>query len=350
MEQLASPGAEIGRTFLAERGFDQAAAERFGVGFAPAGWDNLVRHLRGRGFSPQELLAGGLASEGRQGPIDRFRGRLVWPIRDIKGDVIGFGARRLREDDNGPKYLNTPETPLYKKSHVLYGVDLAKGEIARQLQAVVVEGYTDVMACHLAGVATAVATCGTSFGADHIGVLRRLLMDQDELRGEVIFTFDGDAAGQKAALRAFEDDQRFVTQTFVAVEPSGLDPCDLRLAKGDAAVRDLVAGRVPLVEFAVRSMLDRYDLDLPEGRVQALGAAAPLVARIKDRALRPEYARRLAGWLGMDVDIVVERVAEAGGGGAPAAATARTADAPSAAGRAERPDPDDAGSRWSASR
>ncbi|MDP9101409.1 MAG: DNA primase [Actinomycetota bacterium] len=312
-EQLSSAEAVIGRTFLAERGFDEAAAQTFGVGYAPAGWDNLVKHLRAKGFSQQELELGGLASQGQRGPIDKFRGRLLWPIRDIAGEVIGFGARKLREDDNGPKYLNTPETPIYKKSHVLYGVDLAKQQIVSRRQAVVVEGYTDVMACHLSGVPTAVATCGTAFGSDHIAVIRRLLMDQDEFRGEVVFTFDGDAAGQKAALKAFGDDQRFVTQTFIAVSPGGMDPCELRLAQGDTAVRDLVAARVPLVEFAIKAALARYDLESAEGRVQALSAAAPLVSRIKDRALRPEYARRLAGWLGMDVEAVASRVAELSG-------------------------------------
>ncbi len=320
-QQLAGPGATVAREFLAARGFDQDAAVSYGLGYAPAGWDVLVTHLRGQGFSNEELVSSGIASEGRRGPIDRFRDRLVWPIRDITGEPIGFGARKLSTDpkDDGPKYLNTPETPLYKKSHVLYGVDVAKKEIARRRQAVVVEGYTDVMACHLAGVPTAVATCGTAFGGDHIQVIRRLLMDQDELRGEIVFLFDGDAAGQKAALKAFGDDQRFVAQTFIAVSPGGMDPCELRLAKGDAAVRDLVASRVPLVEFAVRSALSQYDLETAEGRVQALATAAPMVARIKDRALRPEYARRLAGWLGMEVEVVTSRVGElTGEGRAPA--------------------------------
>jgi len=342
--QLAdSAEAGPGRQFLTDRGFDEAAVAPYGVGYAPARWDVLTRHLREQGFTDAELLAGGLASQGQRGLIDRFRGRLVWPIRDITGEVIGFGARRLGEDDTGPKYLNTPDTPLYRKSSVLYGVELAKREIARRHQAVVVEGYTDVMACHLAGVPTAVATCGTAFGEGHIGVLRRLLMDQDEFRGEVIFTFDGDEAGRKAALKAFEDDQRFVSQTFVAVETSGLDPCDLRLAKGDAAVRDLVARRIPLVEFAVRSLLDRYDLEIPEGRVAALAAAAPKVAAIKDRSLRPEYARRLAGWLGMEVEPVLARVAELAGTPVSSAAGRRTAPAqvrqPSL--RPARPDPND---------
>ncbi|TDC48994.1 DNA primase [Actinomadura sp. KC345] len=309
--RLDSDEGAIARTFLAERGFEAADAARFGVGFAPREWEGLVRHLRGRGFADRDIIAGGLAKEGRRGPMDRFRGRLMWPIRDLSGDVIGFGARKLYEDDDGPKYLNTPESPLFHKGSVLYGADLAKKEIARRRQAVVVEGYTDVMACHLAGVPTAIATCGTAFGDDHIKVLRRLLMDQDEFRGEVIFTFDGDAAGQKAALRAFEGEQKFVTQTFVAVQQDGLDPCDLRVRHGDAAVRDLVASRLPLFEFKVRSAIEQHDLDTVEGRLAALDAAAPVVASIKDRSLRHGYTVSLDRWLGiMDEQFVLRRVRE----------------------------------------
>ena len=307
-EQLESPAAQVGRDFLSSRGFDSAAAEHFGVGFAPKSWDALMSHLRGKGFTDEELLAGGLVSQGNRGVYDRFRGRLVWPIRDLGGDVIGFGARKLLDDDDGPKYLNTPETPIYKKSQVLYGIDLARKEISKSQQAVIVEGYTDVMACHLAGVPTAVATCGTSFGADHIKVLRRLLMDDDQMKGKVVFTFDGDAAGQKAAMRAFNEDQKFVSQTFVAVESAGLDPCDLRLEHGDAAVRELVENKVPLFEFAIRSTIANYDLDSAEGRIAALRDAAPIVAKIRDGALRPEYTRRLAGWLGLDVADVAKAV------------------------------------------
>ena len=311
-EQLASAEAQTARQFLTDRGFDADVAKHFGVGYAPKGWDALTKHLRAKGFSDTEIQTGGLASSGNRGIYDRFRGRLVWPIRDVAGDVVGFGARKLYDDDEGPKYLNTPETPLYKKSTVLYGIDLARRDISKTQRAVVVEGYTDVMACHVAGISTAVATCGTAFGAEHIKVLRRLLMDQDQMRGEVVFTFDGDAAGQKAALRAFDDDQRFVAQTFVAVEQSGLDPCDLRLQHGDAAVRDLIEHRVPLFEFAIKSTLATYDLNSAEGRIAGLRAAAPIVAKIRDAALRPEYARRLAGWLGMDVAEVSRAVANQG--------------------------------------
>ena len=303
-EQLASPEAEIGRKFLTERGFDADAAKLFGVGYAPKSWDSLLNHLRKLGFADAELLTSGLMSQGNRGVYDRFRGRLVWPIRELSGDVVGFGARKLFDDDDGPKYLNTPETPIYKKSQVLYGLDMARKEISKQQQAVIVEGYTDVMACHLAGITTAVATCGTAFGTEHIKILRRLLMDDDQMRGEVVFTFDGDAAGQKAALRAFDEDQRFVTNTFVAIEPSGMDPCDLRITHGDEAVVALVDRRVPLFQFAIKSMLAGHDLNSAEGRVAALREAAPVVAKIKDSALRPEYTRLLAGWLGLDVSAV----------------------------------------------
>jgi DNA primase len=282
----------------------------------------LLRHLRGRGFTDADLVASGLAGRGQRGLYDRFRGRLVWPIRDVTAEVVGFGARRLFDDDRiEAKYLNTPETAVYKKSQVLYGVDLAKREIARERRVVVVEGYTDVMACHLSGVETAVATCGTAFGPDHTRILRRLLGDdrslgQDgALGGQVVFTFDGDEAGRRAALRAFEDDQRFVAQTFVAVADQGMDPCELRQRHGPEAVRRLVESRQPLFEFAIRSTLAQLDLDTAEGRVQALRAAAPVVAKIKDGALRPEYARRLAGWLGMDVEPVARTVAQAGRAG-----------------------------------
>jgi DNA primase len=207
------------------------------------------------------------------------------------------------------KYLNTPETPIYKKSQLLYGVDLAKKEIARQHRAVIVEGYTDVMACHLAGVTTAVATCGTAFGAEHVAIIRRLLMDSDTFTGRVIFTFDGDAAGMRAAEKAFGDDQKFMAQTFVAVEPHGLDPCELRQKSGDAAVLDLVAAAIPLVEFVLRTTVARFDLDTSEGRVAALDKAIPIVAQVKDRALRDDYARRLAGLVGFGLeDQVLARV------------------------------------------
>ena len=308
-ERLGGSDAAPARAFLAERGFELADVQRFGVGYSPKAWEDLTRHLRGRGFTDSELITAGLSREGNRGTRDRFRGRLMWPIRDLSGDVIAFGARKLDPEDDGPKYLNTPETSLFRKSTVLYGADLAKREIAQRRQAVIVEGYTDVMACYLAGVPTAVATCGTSFGEDHIKVLRRLIMDSDSFMGEVIFTFDGDAAGQRAAQRAFGMEAKFATQTYVTVEPNGLDPCDLRLAHGDGAVRDLIARRVPLFEFAIKGVLGRHDLNTTEGQLAALDEAAPILAKIKDQGLRTRYAVNLDRWLGlMDERFVLTRV------------------------------------------
>jgi DNA primase len=312
--QLATPEADIARRFLGERGFDAGAAAHFGVGFAPKGWSGMLDALTGQGFSRDDLMAAGLVSQGQRGVYDRFRGRVVWPIRDVTGQVLGFGARRLFDDDNGPKYLNTPETTIYKKAQVLYGLDLAKREISRSHRVVVVEGYTDVMACHLAGVTTAIATCGTAFGSDHITVLRRVMGD-DSAAGEVVFTFDPDAAGQKAALRAFADAKRFNAQTYVAVGPEGLDPCDLRLRRGDGAVRSLVDTKSPMVEFVLDQRISGFDLASVEGRVGALRAAAPVVAELRDPLLQPEYVRVLARRLGMDTEDVRREVERAGRAG-----------------------------------
>lgn len=301
-EHLAGPDALVARQFLAERGFDRGAAEQFGLGYAPRGGRQLADHLRSKGFSHEELVQGGLV---RDRGWDFFQGRLLWPIKDSATSVLGFGARRIHEDDRLPaKYVNTPETPLYKKSQVLYGLDMSRTAIGKRSQAVIVEGYTDVMACHLAGVDTAVASCGTAFGHDHGRLLRRLMGDHDAFHGEVIFTFDGDAAGQNAALKVFDDDASFVSQTYVAVEPTGLDPCDLRLSHGDAAVRELVARRVPLYRFVMGNVVQRYDLDRVEGRVQALRAAAPLVASVRDQSMVSGYIRELAQMVGLDIDEV----------------------------------------------
>nr|MCW2727484.1 primase [Aeromicrobium sp.] len=301
----SSPDAQAGRQFVKDRGFDQAAAEKFGMGFAPRGGEQLVAHLKGKGFTDDELVVGGLASRGSRGLYDRFRGRLLWPIREMTGEVIGFGARRMFDDDRvEAKYLNTSETPIYKKSQVLYGLDLARRSISSSGQAVVVEGYTDVMACHEAGVTTAVATCGTAFGEDHARVMRRLMLDDQAFHGEVIFTFDGDEAGQRAAIKTFNGDQQFVAQTYVAVEPRGMDPCDLRLADGDAAVRELVASRIPLYRFVLDNMLSKYDLDRGDQRVDAVREAVTLASAIRDRSKVDELLREIAGRVGTDVDQV----------------------------------------------
>jgi DNA primase len=336
---LESDEAAPARQYLKERNFDAEAARHFGCGFAPSGWEMLTKHLQRKGFEFKELEAAGLSREGRRGPMDRFHRRLLWPIRSSAGEVIGFGARRLFDDDPmEAKYVNTPETLLYKKSAVMFGIDLAKRDIARGHQAVVVEGYTDVMAMHLAGVTTAVASCGTAFGDEHLGMLRRLMMDDSFFRGELIYVFDGDAAGRAAALKAFGGEQNLAGQSFVAVAPDGMDPCDLRLASGDAALRDLVARRTPLFEFAIRTAIAEFDLDNAEGRVAALRRCVPMVGQIKDSTLRDEYARQLAGWVGWDdVAQVIDRVrTEAKKSKAPAATRGAAAPNPRRRGAEQR--------------
>ena len=258
-EQLASPEAQPARDFLTGRGFDAAASNQFGCGYAPAGWDSLTKHLLSRGFSPAELILAGLSREsGRGSLIDRFHRRLLWPIRDV-------------------------------------------------------EGYTDVMACHLAGVTTAVATCGTAFGGEHVNVIRRLWAsnsaEEAQATTKVIFTFDGDAAGMKAAERAFKDEQKFLAQTFVAIDPAGKDPCDLRQSGGDPAVRALIESNVPMLRFMLGTIIKRFDVDTVEGRVAALNLTVPLVAQIKDPSHRFEYARELARLSGVaNPDEILSRV------------------------------------------
>lgn len=308
--RFTTPEAETGRKFLTDRGFTIDDANQFEVGFAPSGWDHLTRHLRGKGFSDEDMIAAGVAvkREDRPGVYDRFRGRLIWPIRDLPGDVIGFGARKLFDEDQGPKYLNTPETVLYKKSEVLYGVHAARKKIAATKTAVIVEGYTDVMAAHLSGVETAVATCGTAFGEGHVKVLRRLLLDSDMLNGRVVFTFDGDKAGQAAAVKAFNTNGRFVAATYVAIAPDGMDPCELRFQRGPESVKALVDSAVPLVEFVLRTTIAEFDLDTVEGRTNAMRAAAPLIAGLADPTLAASYTTRLAGWVGMPDHLVRDAV------------------------------------------
>lgn len=310
-EQLGTDAATTGRDFLKSRGFDKSAAETFGVGFAPKGWNNLVDHLKTLGFTEDELVLASLASRGERGLYDKFRGRLIWPIRDTSNQVIGFGARKLFDDDQGPKYLNTSETPVYHKSSVLYGIDLAKKEISKTQKVVVVEGYTDVMACHLAGVTTAVATCGTAFGDEHIRILNRMLSANVDHPAEVIFTFDPDEAGQKAAMRAFADADKFHANSFIAVGPDGLDPSDLRVQKGDEAVQLMIESKKPIYEFAIKQKLKNFDLSSVEGRVGAARAAAGVIATIRDSAMRSVYLREVANWVNLDVSEVSSLVERA---------------------------------------
>ncbi|MEK0306345.1 DNA primase [Bifidobacterium favimelis] len=318
VSQLLTKEALAARKLLDGRTFSRDQCAHFGCGYAPRGWDNLVRHLATKGFTRQEMLDAGLARQGQRGIYDYFRGRATWPIRDSTGRTLGFGARKLYDDDTiQAKYINTPDTQLYRKTQVLYGIDLAKDSIVKKRQVVIVEGYTDVMACHLAGVTTAVATCGTAFGQEHAKIVRRLISD-DALGGiqlvgpvkgsRVVFTFDGDAAGQKAALHAFGLDGSFLTQTFVAVARENLDPCDLRIKYGDEAVRSLVEGATPLYDFVIKSAVDMFDTQYTTGQMGAVKAVAPIIAQIRDRSLVGLYARKTARRIGVDLDVLVPEV------------------------------------------
>ena len=320
-----SKEALAARKLLGGRNFSQADCERFGCGYAPQGWDNLVRHLASKGFTQQEMLDAGLARRGQRGVYDYFRGRVTWPIRDSTGRTLGFGARKLYEDDAiAAKYINTPDTQLYRKTQVLYGIDLAKAAIVKKRQVVIVEGYTDVMACHLAGVDTAIATCGTAFGAEHAKIVRRLIADDSlgaiqligplkvegqALSSRIVFTFDGDAAGQKAALHAFGLDSAFLSQTFVAVADDNLDPCDLRIERGNEAVRSLIERAKPLYDFVIDAAIGRFDTTFTAGQMGAVKAVAPLIAQIRDRSLHDLYTRKAARRVGVDLDVLQREVA-----------------------------------------
>jgi DNA primase len=298
---LSSPEAQTARDFLSQRNFDREAAEYFGIGYAPKGWNSLGDALKKEGFTDEELIKVDLlvSKDGRS--YDKFRGRLVWPIRDTTNAVIGFGARKIYADDPLAKYINTGDTPGYHKSQVLYGLNFAKKDIAKNRQVVVVEGYTDVMACHLAGITTAVATCGTAFGDDHIRKINQLFGSGGEA-AEVIFTFDPDAAGQKAAMRAFESSGKFIASTFVAVGPDGLDPCDLRIQMGDAAVQQMISTKRPIYEFALDQKIQGHDLSSYPGRLSAASAAVTVLTRINDLGAREEYVRTLASKVALGND------------------------------------------------
>ncbi|NEG69443.1 DNA primase [Bifidobacterium choloepi] len=327
VSQITTKEALPARKLLDGRNFTQADCAHFGCGYAPQGWDNLVRHLSNKGFTHQEILDAGLARQGQRGIYDYFRGRVTWPIRDSTGRTLGFGARKLYEDDAiAAKYINTPDTQLYHKEEVLYGIDLAKKAILKKRQVVIVEGYTDVMAMHLAGVDTAVATCGTAFGEKHAKMVRRFVGDDkigaiqlvgptkvagQSLSSRVVFTFDGDSAGQKAALHAFGLDTAFLSQTFVAVAEDNLDPCDLRIERGDEAVRSLIDGASPLYDFVIDTVVDKCDTAYTTGQMAAVKAAAPLVAQIRDRSLEDLYTRKTARRIGIDLDIMQREVRSA---------------------------------------
>jgi DNA primase len=303
-ERLKTGGdAGSARRYLRSRGYGGDVVDRFSIGYSPDAWDELTRHLKGRGFTDRTLAEAGLASRSRVGRlIDRFRGRIMFPIFDLRGDPVGFGARQLEGD--GPKYLNTSETPIYHKSRLLYGLNWAKGEIVRRGESVVVEGYTDVIALHLAGQPIAVATCGTALGENHLDLLRRF-------SERVLLAFDADEAGAGAALRGFDMSVPGDLDLRVVTLPEGRDPADL-VGEGDEHL--LVAAMkesTPLLQFSVDRELGKHDLGEAEARGRAIRAAAGMVARHHDPLVRHEYAVAISRRTGVELQLVEEAVASA---------------------------------------
>lgn len=308
--QLVGPDGEPARTYLKERGFGKDEAERFRLGFAPNDWDPLSRHLAQERFTEDEIIKAGLAKRGRRGGLlDTFRGRLVFPILDLSGDPIGFGGRVVPGLDYGdhtpPKYLNTPETPIFKKHRILYGMSWARPQVVRDGQALVCEGYTDVMALHQAGLENAVATCGTAMGEDHIGLLQRYA-------DKVVLAFDSDEAGAKAAERAWELSRARDLEVRVLVMPPGEDPADVVAEGGAEAMRAMLGDAEPVIRFMLRRVAHGHE-ETPEGRAAAVDAVAPLLAGIPQPVLLDQYTRWIADEIGIGLGVVAQAVERAGG-------------------------------------
>jgi DNA primase len=287
----SSDEAKAARAYLRRRGFTKETVEHFSLGFSSPKWDDLVKTLSKKGFSLAELVEAGLGSRTERGTVvDRFRGRLMFPIHDLTGQPIAFGARKLdATPGEGPKYLNSAESPIYKKGNVLYALHLAKSEIVKVDRALAVEGYTDVIALHQAGVREAVATCGTALGLEHFRLLRRF-------SEKAVLAFDSDAAGKAAAERAFEHVQQAGIEAHVLVLPDGRDPADLVLERGEEAgeaARALAEAALPIIEYRLDREAARFDVSRPEGQSRALRSCLPILASVEDEVVREKYA----GWL-----------------------------------------------------
>jgi DNA primase len=316
---LLSEDGEVARTYLKERGFGKEDVDRFDLGFAPNRWEDLSRALTSEGYRAEDLVTTGLAVRNDRGGLrDRFRGRLIFPVHDPGGDVIGFGGRILPELDYGdfdpPKYLNSPETPLYKKTRVLYGVPQARADIVRAEQVLICEGYTDVMALHQAGFGNAVATCGTAVGIEHLKMVARYAQ-------RVVLAFDADEAGVKAAERAWEGARSLAggasggasLELRVLVLPQGRDPADLVRDVGAEGLQTAVADATPVVPFVVRHRLSSADLSSEAGRTAALRDALEVIGREPDPDLRREWARtEIAERVGVAYDFVAATAARQG--------------------------------------
>jgi DNA primase len=308
---LDDAAARPAREHLRARGFLGDAARRFRLGYAPEGWDRLSHHLQQQRFSRQDIVDAGLAFVNKANKLqDQFRHRLVFPIFDAKGDALGFGGRTLTGE--GPKYRNTQETPLYHKSHVLYGLNWARAEIVARGEVIVCEGYTDVMAFHLAGVPRAVATCGTALADEHFRTLKNLART-------IVIAYDADAAGQAAAEKFYRWEQQFEVRLKVAALPIGRDPAEVWQQSPEAVV-DAVAQSRPFLEFRVLRALGAADRDdTAEGRATAAMAAVAVIAEIPDdgrgRLLRDQYLVVVHERTGIAIDRLRETLASTGRGG-----------------------------------
>ncbi|MCL5291460.1 MAG: DNA primase [Actinobacteria bacterium] len=300
-----------GLDYLKGRGFSDRTIADFSLGFSPATWDSLTKNLLKKGAKQEDLLAVGLSIKGERGIYDRFRGRVIFPITDLKGQTVAFGGRVL--GDETPKYMNSPESVLFKKSNTLYGLFQAKNEIVREGRALVVEGYTDVIALHQAGVKTAVATLGTAFTEEHLALLSRFAE-------KVVLVFDSDAAGLKAAERgiAYVTDFRMPglesvrdllnkggTEVMVAVLPAGLDPAEMIEKSGPESFLDAVGGAVDFMDFAIDRVVRRFDLSTTGGRTKAARAVLEIIATLDSAVAQEQYLKVLARKLETDLDSVL---------------------------------------------
>lgn len=303
-----APEAEGARRYLQGRGFTAQDAAHWGLGFAPRGRDTLYRHLLQRGLNSQQVVDAGLVLVTEEGAHrDRFRGRIIFPVSSLTGDVVGFGARAMGDDQ--PKYLNSPETPLYQKSRILFGLDRAKAEIVRRGFAMVTEGYTDVMALHQVGFANAVATCGTALGEEHFALLKRFCE-------RVVLAFDADAAGAVASERGFGIHAKVGLEVLVTPLPAGKDPADVALEGGREAVEPLVERATPLMRFVLEKEISRHNLDSAEGKARAVRAAVGLLSWEPHQVARGEHALWVANRVGVgqyQVETVLRESAQSGG-------------------------------------
>lgn len=303
----ALPPDHPARRQLIQRNLDgltESWNETIGIGYTGMSPHGLSRHLMQNGYSPEQIAEAslGFVSDQDGSVIDRFRNRLMWEIRDVQGRVIGFGARRLAENDKGPKYLNTSQTLLYNKSKVLYGLDRARKEVSQTKSCYVVEGYTDVMALNAIGIDNVVASCGTAFGSDHAAILRRLLDDFEAGKaGKFIFAFDGDEAGQKAAQRVFTEISPSISDRAYVAVLSGGDPCDIRLAQGDEGLKKALTKPIPLTEFVIMRIAAGYDLSQAEGKQAFVREALVLIQDIQESALYDAYRTRIAALSGISI-------------------------------------------------